>query len=156
MHGLTFLATEPRPIGWRGDKLLLIQGSKRNTIIHRVYVDIGSSTDIIYEDYFRLFPDRWKEGLKNVMGQLTRFMGHNLWPLVTIDLPFTPVSHYKARRKTMLIDFVVIWYQTEHNIILEWTTLFRFGAIQSTIHGIVKFNTTEGPGTILETLPREL
>lgn len=69
---------------------------------------------------------------------------------------FTLTRHDKVRRKMALIDFVIIWHQTEHNIILGRTTLFRFGTIWSTIHGIVKFDTTEGPRTILATPPQEL
>lgn len=99
---------------------------------------------------------RWKEGLKPVTWQLVGFMGHNLWPLGTIHLPFTLTSHNKMRWKRVLIDFIVIWHPTQHNIILGRTTLFRFGAISSTIQLVVKFGTTEGTRTILATPPKEL
>lgn len=108
MKGLTFSMTDLRPVGLRGNNPLIIQGSIRNTIIHRVNVDIGSSSDIIYEYCFRLLLDRWKEGLKPATRQLTGFTGHSLWPQGTIHLPFTLTSHDKTRRKTTLIDFVVI------------------------------------------------
>lgn len=56
--------TDLNPAGWRRDNLLIIQGCIRNTIIHRVYVDTGSSIDIIYKHYLCLLSDRWKEELK--------------------------------------------------------------------------------------------
>lgn len=51
---------------------------------------------------------------------------------------------------------MVIRHPAKHNIILGRTTLLKHGAIPSTMHGIVKFNTTEGSGTVLATPPKEL
>lgn len=155
-HGLTFSVKDPRPKGWRGDDPLIIHGSIKNLMIHRVYIDTGSSTDIIYEHCFRLLPDRWKENLKPTVGRLTGFTGHNHWPLGTIHLPFTLTINDRVKKKTTLIDFVVIRHPKEHNIILRQTTLLRFGVVPSTIHGIIKFSTIEGPGTVLAAPPREL
>lgn len=156
MQGLTFSMRDPIPAGWNRDKLLVIQGSIRDVIIHRVYVDTGSSANIIYEHCFRLLPNTWKEGLRLATSQLTGFTRNSLWPLGTIHLPFMIVSQDKARQRTTLIYFVVIRHPSEHNIILGRTTLFRFGAVPSTIHGIVKFSTSQGPGTNLATPPMEL
>lgn len=71
-------------------------------------MNTGSSTNIIYEHCFRLLPDRWKESLKPATGRLTGFTGNNLWPLGTIHMPFMLTNHAKAKKKTTLIDFVVI------------------------------------------------
>ena len=51
---------------------------------------------------------------------------------------------------------MVVRHPSEHNVILGLTNLLKFGAVSSKIHGIVKFNTSHGPGTILATPPREL
>lgn len=64
-------------------------------------------------------------------------------------------SHHKARRKTTLIDFVMIRHPVEHNIILGKEALLKFGVVLSTMHGIIKFSTTEEPGIVLATLPKE-
>lgn len=50
----------------------------------------------------------------------------------------------------------MIRHPVEHYIIVGRTTLLKFGAVSSTMHGIIKFRTTEGPGTVLATPPREL
>lgn len=105
--------TDPSLDRWKGDNPFIIQGSIRDTIIHQVYIDTGSSADVMYKHCFWLLPDAWKEGLRPVAGQLLVF-------------------------------------------ILGRTTLLKFGATSSTIHGIVKFSTSQCPGTILATPPREL
>nr|KAJ0216070.1 hypothetical protein LSAT_V11C300135490 [Lactuca sativa] len=70
MRMLTFSVQDPRPEGWRGDDPLVIQASIRDVTIRRVYVDTGSSSDIIYEHYFWLLPDRWKDNLRPMTGRL--------------------------------------------------------------------------------------
>lgn len=52
-----------------------------------------------------------------------------MWPLGTIHLPFTLTSYGKTKRKTTLIDFVVIKNLAEHNIILGGMNLLKFGVI---------------------------
>lgn len=126
MQGLTFCTTDPSPAEWKGDNPIVIQGSIRDTMIHLVYIDTGSSTDIIYEHCFRLLPDAWKEELILTAGQLTGFTGHSLWPLGTIHLLFTLTSQEKTRRQTTLVDFVVIRHPSEHNVILGRTALLKF------------------------------
>lgn len=103
-----------------------------------------------------LLLEKWKEDLKLEPGQLTGFMRHNLWPLGTINLPFTLTSHENANRKTALIDFVIIRNSSEHNVMLGGTNLLMFVAISSTIHEILKFSTSQGPGMVLDTSPQVL
>lgn len=55
-----------------------------------------------------------------------------------------------------MIDFVVIRNSAEHNIILGRTTLLKLVAVPSTMHGIMKFSTADGPTMILATPLREL
>lgn len=156
MRTLTFSVQDHRPEGWRGDDPLVIQASIRDVTIHRVYMDTGSLADIIYEHCFRLLLDRWKDNLQPTMGRLVGFTGHSLWPLGTIHLPLTITSHDKQQKKTALIDFVAIRHAAEHNIILGRTTLLKLGAVPSTMHGVMKFNTPMGASMILATPPKEL
>nr|KAJ0214035.1 hypothetical protein LSAT_V11C400197270 [Lactuca sativa] len=136
----------------RGEQIIVKPSARALT----VYVDIGSSADIIYEHCFRLLPDRWKDNLRPTTGRLVGFTGNSLWPLGMIHLPLTITSHDKQRKKTALIDFVVIRHSAEHNIILGRTSLLKLGAVPSTMHGIMKFDTPKGEATILATPPREL
>ncbi|XP_023737234.1 uncharacterized protein LOC111885182 [Lactuca sativa] len=77
-RALTFSIQDPRPDGWRGDNLLIIQASIRDVTIHRVYIDTESSADIIYEHCFQLLPDRWKDNLRPMTGRLVGFNGHSV------------------------------------------------------------------------------
>ncbi|KAL7603323.1 hypothetical protein Lser_V15G16837 [Lactuca serriola] len=106
-QGLTFSARDPRPKGWKSNNPLIIQASIKNVTIHRLYIDTCSLADIIYEQCFRLLPDKWKENHKPTTGRLVGFMGHSIWPLGTIHLPLMLTIHDKQRRKTALIDFLV-------------------------------------------------
>lgn len=106
MQGLTFLAKHPQSASWRRDEPLINQGPIRDITIHRVYIDTGSSTDIIYENCFCLLPDRWKESLKPTTRWPTGFIGHDLWPLSTIRLWFTMTIYDKEKNKRTLIDFL--------------------------------------------------
>lgn len=89
-------------------------------------------------------------------GRLVGFTGHSLWPLGTIHLSLTITSHDKLHKKTVLINFVVIRHPAEHTIILGRTALLKLGAVPLTMHGIMKFDTSVGPSTILATPPKEL
>lgn len=153
MKGLKILAKDHLPMG---DDPNIIQGSIKDVTIHWVSFHIGCSTDIIYEHCFHLLPNGWKASLKPETGRLTGFTRHNLCPLGTIHLHFTLISHEKVKKKTTLIDFVVIRHLVEHNIILGRTILLKSRAVPSTMHIIVKFRTTEGSGTVLAMSPREL
>ena len=143
-------------MGWRGDDPLIIQKSIKDVTIHRMYINAGSSADIINKHCFCLLSDRWKESLKPTKSQLTGFTGDILQPLITIHFPFTLTSHDRVKKNTTLIYFVMIRHRTEHNIILGRTTLLIFKVVPSTMHGIIKFSTTQGSGTVLATPPREL
>ncbi|XP_023760336.1 uncharacterized protein LOC111908758 [Lactuca sativa] len=124
--------------------------------IHRVYVNTGSSANIIYEHCFRFLPDRWKDNLRPTAWRLVGFTCHSLWPLGTIHLPLTITIHDKQRKKIVLIDFVVIRHPTKHNIILGRMALLKLGAVPSTMHGILKFDTSAGLATVIATLTRDL
>lgn len=103
-----------------------------------------------------MLPDKWKGGLKPVPGQLTGFMGHSIWPLGMIHLPFTLTNHEKNRRNTALIDFVVVRHSSKHNVILGRKTLLRFRGMSFNIHGVLKFGSSQGSGIVLATPPQVL
>lgn len=155
-QALTFSVHDPRSEGWTGDNPLIIQASIKNVVVHRVYIDTCNLADNIYEHCFRLLPDRWKEFLGPTTRRLAGFTGHSLWPLGTIHLPLTLTSDNQQRKKTVLVDFVVIRHSAKHNIILGRTALLKIGVVPSTMHGIVKFSTIKGPNTTLATPPKQL
>lgn len=84
---LSFLVNDPRPANQHGNEPLVIQEHILNSVIHRVYVDRGNSADIIYEHCFVQFPEEWRTNVCLTSGRLTRFIGHSICPIRTIQLP---------------------------------------------------------------------
>lgn len=99
---------------------------------------------------------RGKEGLYPTIGRLKGFTMHNLWTLGTIHLPITLNSSDEHKRRMALIDFFARRNSEKHNFILGRMTLFRFGAIPSTVHGILNFCIMDGLGIVLDTPPKTL
>ncbi|KAI3739892.1 hypothetical protein L2E82_30304 [Cichorium intybus] len=153
---LSFSVNDPRPENWQGDNPLILTGHFQNIKIHRVYVDGGSAADIIHEHCFNLLPQVIKEELKPARGRLVGFTGHSIWPIGTISLPFTLKSFDGKLHKTSLIDFVVVRAPSEHNMILGRPGLLKFGAVPSTVHGLLKFRTPNGVACVLATSPQTL
>lgn len=61
-------------------------------------------------------------------------------PLGTIH-PLTLVSHDAKESITQMIEFSMIRFPVEQNILPRHPTLFQLEAIPSTIHGTIKFKT---------------
>lgn len=78
---------------WNPRDLLVITTYIRQTQIHRVLIDNGSSIDILYEHWFRERPTTFKQGLKqSTRGPLFGFTGHQLQMIGTIHLLVTIVT----------------------------------------------------------------
>lgn len=111
---------------------MVIRAHIHSSIIHKVYVDTGISTNIIYEHCFIQFPQEWKTRLRPTAGRLKGFTGHSIRSLGTIQLPLSIYSQDNRRKETVLIEFVVVHHPEEHNIIIGRTNVLCFGAIAST------------------------
>lgn len=75
------------------------------------------------------------------LGRLTGFALQSVTPLDAIFMPLTLEDEGKARRKTILLHFIIVRATSEHNIILRRITILKFRAIRSPIHGLIKFPT---------------
>lgn len=60
-----------------------------------------------------------------------------------IFLPFAQEDENNARRKTVLLHFIIVWAASEHNIIIRRKKI-KFGAIKSTVHDLIKFTIGKG------------
>ncbi|XP_071738045.1 uncharacterized protein [Rutidosis leptorrhynchoides] len=93
----------------------------------KVHVDTGSSVDVMHEQCFNKLPDHVKALVKPTAVSQAGFSGESSWPIGQLEL---------------LIELYGI------NMILGRTALRLFGAISSTLHGMVKFSTRKGVGTL--------
>ena len=153
---LEFGRGDPTPDNYQGTEPLIISGSVGRTKIHRIYVDGGSSVNIIYEHCLLKLPTEVKGFVRPTPSSLTviGFAGEPVRPEGRISLPFTLEDYAEDRRKTILADFVIIRAESPYNMLLGRTGIWQLQAVASTVHGLLKFPTDEGIITLRSTATR--
>nr|GFA21545.1 reverse transcriptase domain-containing protein [Tanacetum cinerariifolium] len=121
---------------------LVIEAEVGGHTIHRMYIDGGSSMEILYEHCFnRLRPDI-KRQMVPATTSLTGFSGETTWPLRQLKLLVTigdPTHSTKAWMNFMLVKSL-----SPYNGIIGRSGLKAIQAVPSTVHGMLKFLTKEG------------
>ncbi|KAD7478315.1 hypothetical protein E3N88_01451 [Mikania micrantha] len=114
--------------------------------VHRVYVDTGSASEIMYEHCFLQLDEAIQRSLVRCTHGLTGFSGEVVQPIGQIQLPVVVGNDEGQREITM--TFIVIRAQSSYNVILGRPGLCLLGAIVSTIHSAIKFPTPGGVVTL--------
>nr|GEU40941.1 hypothetical protein [Tanacetum cinerariifolium] len=81
---------------------LIITADVGTTQIHRIYVDRGSSTEIMYEHYFEQLSGEEKREIRPPATPLVGFFGRVSWPLGLITLPITLYDYRVHISKTVM------------------------------------------------------
>ncbi|GKB74614.1 hypothetical protein Tco_0936026 [Tanacetum coccineum] len=124
----------------------LIEGFR----VRRIYVDGGSSSEIMYEHYFRNLSYRTRLRLRESRNPLVKFLGGVNYPLGVIDLEVTMGEC--GRTRTVIMEFAVKWSRfVTYNALRGRTGMRSLGAVASTIHSMIKFLTSNGITTITTT-----
>ncbi|GKF79760.1 reverse transcriptase domain-containing protein, partial [Tanacetum coccineum] len=113
------------------DSPIILEALIEGFQVYRIYVDRGSSSEVMYEHCFRNLGTETKTKLKEPKK-----------PLGTIDLNVTMGEPGKLQ--TIMIEFMVVKSHSPYNIILGRTGLRSLGAVASTIHSMIKFPTANG------------
>ncbi|GJS47295.1 reverse transcriptase domain-containing protein [Tanacetum coccineum] len=108
--------------------------------VRRIYVDGGSSLEIMYEHCFRNLDYRTRSRLKESRIPLVGFLGEVNYPLGVIDLEVT-MGEY-GRTRTVIMEFTVVKSPSPYNDLLGRTGLRSLGVVASTIHSMIKFPTS--------------
>jgi len=137
---ITFSEDDPIPENCSGDDPLIITADVGATRIHRVYVDGGSSAEIMYEHCFEQLSSEEKKTMLPPTTPLSGFAGQLSWPVGQITLPVTIYDY----RTVIMVDFMIVWDPSPYNIILGRPGLRKLGAIPSTLHSLMKFQTQKG------------
>ncbi|KAL0420349.1 UNVERIFIED_CONTAM: hypothetical protein Slati_3057800 [Sesamum latifolium] len=127
----------------RSQHALVITALLANYKIERVFIDSGSSTNILFGEAY----DQMQLGdipLETVDTLLYEFAGEVVHPRGMISLPLTLGT--SPLRKTCLLKFLVIDIPLAYNVILRCPTLNAFRAIISTYHMKIKFPVVGGVG----------
>ncbi|XP_071689172.1 uncharacterized protein [Rutidosis leptorrhynchoides] len=120
--------------------------------VKRLHIDKGNSVDIMYEHCFRQLPTTVRRTIKPPTTALSGFFEESAWPIGILDLKLElRDSRDKSKKRTESIEFCIVRSHSRYNAILERTSIQKFGAIPSTIHGMVRFLTEQGVATLEST-----
>ncbi|XP_071694887.1 uncharacterized protein [Rutidosis leptorrhynchoides] len=133
------------------DKPVVVSCRIANTgiVIMKVHVDTGCSVDVMYEQCFSKLPENIKALMKPTAISLAGFSGESTWPIGQLELQIELVDDRdESLRHQALLNLYIVRNQSRFNMILGRTDLRMFGAIPSTLHGLVKFSANKGIGTL--------
>ncbi|GJZ63890.1 reverse transcriptase domain-containing protein [Tanacetum coccineum] len=128
------------------DSPIILEALIEGFLVQRIYVDRGSSLEVMYEHCFRNLRAETKENLKESRTPLVGFSGEVSYPIGTINLNVTMGE--PERLRTIPIEFVVVKSHSPYNVILGRTGLRSLGVVASTIHSMIKFPTANGITTV--------
>ncbi|GJX94881.1 reverse transcriptase domain-containing protein [Tanacetum coccineum] len=129
------------------DEPLIIEAEVEGYLVRRVYVDEGSSVEVMFEHCFENLPEKVRAGLRETRTDLVGFAGEVAKPLGKIDLEVRFGNEGLSRRTSM--KFIIIRAPSPYNVILGRPGLKILHAIPSTIHSMIKFPTPKGIATLI-------
>ncbi|GJY90178.1 reverse transcriptase domain-containing protein [Tanacetum coccineum] len=123
---------------------MIIEAEIEGHFIHRIYVDGGSASEILYEHCFNRLRPKVKNQMVPATAPLIGFSGEVIWPMGQISLP---VKIGDAENSTSTwMNFVVVRSPSSYNGIIGRPGIRKIQAVPSTAHGMLKFPV---PGGIL-------
>ncbi|GJW68315.1 reverse transcriptase domain-containing protein [Tanacetum coccineum] len=143
-HPISFLAISSEDIS---EEPLIVEAEVEGYLVRRVYVDEGSSVEVMFEHCFENLDSRIKARLKETQTDLVGFEGEISKPLGKIELEVCFDNRGLCRRTSM--KFIVVRVPSPYNIILGRPRLKTLRTIPSTIHSMMKFPTPKGMATLV-------
>ncbi|XP_021996336.1 uncharacterized protein LOC110893539 [Helianthus annuus] len=111
-----------------------------------IFIDPGSTADIIYEQCFNQFDDEDKTRLEPVDYPLSGFCNEMVFPLGQISFPVT-FSDGKHSRTTN-VNFMVMPVKSRHDVLIGRETQGELNMVTSTPHSAIGFLTETGVAII--------
>nr|GEU83510.1 reverse transcriptase domain-containing protein [Tanacetum cinerariifolium] len=129
---------------------LVIEAEMGGHVIHRMYIDGGSSMETLYEHCFNRLRPEIKSQMVPATTSLTGFSGETIWPLGQLRLPMTigDATHFTKA----WMNFMVVKSMSPYNGIIGRPGLKAIQAVPSTVHEMLKFPVEEGIVTIRSTI----
>ncbi|GJS24958.1 reverse transcriptase domain-containing protein [Tanacetum coccineum] len=126
---------------------LIVEAEVEGYLVRRVYVDEGSSVEVMFEHCFKNLNPKIKARLRETQTDLVGFAGEVSKPLGKIELEVCFGNGGLCRRTSM--KFIVVRAPSPYNVILGRPGLKTLRAIPSTIHSMMKFPTPKGVATLV-------
>ncbi|GKD37186.1 reverse transcriptase domain-containing protein [Tanacetum coccineum] len=129
---------------------LVIEAEICGHAVHRIYVDGGSSIEVLYEHCFNRLRPEIKSQMVPTTTLLTDFCGETIWPLGQLRLFLTigDAEHYTKA----WINFMIVRSPSPYNGIIGGPRIREIQAVPSTVHGMLKFPVNGGIVTIRSTI----
>nr|GEU46558.1 reverse transcriptase domain-containing protein [Tanacetum cinerariifolium] len=116
-------------------------------MVRIVYMDSKSSCEIIYENCFEKLNPTIKATKGELKTPLVGFSRELSWSVGEVPLEIKIGDALLLRTETL--NFVIVRFDSSHNMMLGRTAMQRMGIVVSTIHDAIKFYTKKGFGTVL-------
>nr|GEV15228.1 reverse transcriptase domain-containing protein [Tanacetum cinerariifolium] len=129
---------------------LVIEVEIGRHMIHRMYVDGGSSMEILYEHCFNQIRLEIKSQMVPVTTSLAGFSGDTIWPLGQLRLLVIIGDADHFIRAWM--NFMIVRSLSPYNGIIRRPGIRAIQAVPSTVHGMLKFPVKGGIVTIRSTV----
>nr|GEW02576.1 reverse transcriptase domain-containing protein [Tanacetum cinerariifolium] len=129
---------------------LVLEAKMGGHVIHRMYIDGGSSMEILYEHCFNRLRPEIKSQIVPATTSLTGFSGETIWPLGQLGLLVTIGDATHSPKAWM--DFMVVKSMSPYNGIIGRPGLKAIQAVPSTVHEMLKFPVEGGIETIRSTI----
>nr|GEW03746.1 reverse transcriptase domain-containing protein [Tanacetum cinerariifolium] len=129
---------------------LVIEAEMGRHTIHCMYIDGGSSMEILYEHCFNRLRPEIKSQMVPATTSLTGFSGETTWPLGQLRLLVTIGDITHSTKAWM--NFMIVMSLSPYNGIIGRPKLKAIQAVPSTVHEMLKFSTKEAIVTIRSSL----
>nr|GEY34311.1 reverse transcriptase domain-containing protein [Tanacetum cinerariifolium] len=129
---------------------LIIEAEIDGHMIHRMYVDDGSSMEILYEHFFTRLRPKIKSQMVPATTSLSGFSGETLWPLGQLRLLVIIGDTNHSTRAWM--NFMIVRSLSPYNDIIGRPGIRAIQAVPSTVYGMLKFIVEGGIVTIRSTV----
>nr|GEW87599.1 reverse transcriptase domain-containing protein [Tanacetum cinerariifolium] len=129
---------------------LVIEAEMGGHMIHRMYVDGGSSMEILYEHCFNRLRPEIKSQMVLATTSLTGFSGKTIWPLRQLRLLVIIGDANHSKRAWM--NFMIVRSLSPYNGIIGRPEIREIQAVPSTVHRMLKFPVEGGIVTICSTV----
>nr|GEV03234.1 reverse transcriptase domain-containing protein [Tanacetum cinerariifolium] len=129
---------------------LVIEAEMGGHVIHRMYIDGGSSMEILYEHCFNMLRPEIKSQMVPATTSPTGFSGETIWPLGQLRLLVTIGDATHSTKAWM--NFIVVKSMSPYNGIIGRPGLKAIQAVPSTVHEMLKFPVEGGIAKIRSTI----